>query len=198
MEHTEHDHHQFNPAHAQRLNDPSRLRTQLGEDDLLRLLDLHGDEDVADLGSGTGFYTDIVAAHTTGLVYAVEVSPAMHEAYGQRGLPPNVRLIEADLRALPLAPESIDVAYSISVLHEAGGDLGMAGLLPALRPPGRVVVVDWRQEPASWDSGPPASIRVSDDAVRRMFEPHFENVTLEYLGDFMFALVARGRRTQDT
>lgn len=196
MDHAEHAHHRFNPDRAQRLNDPSRLRTQIGEKDLLRLLDLHGDENVADLGSGTGFYTDIVAAHTTGLVYAVEVSPAMHEAYTHRGLPLNVRQIEADLQDLALPPGSIDVAYSISVLHEADGDLGMAGLLPALRPPGRVVIVDWRREPASWESGPPAAIRVSDEAVQRLFEPHFESVTLEHLGDFMFALVARGRRTQ--
>ena len=82
------DDHRFHPAHAERLSDPRRLETHLSEEDLVRLLDLRGDEDVADLGSGTGFYTDIVARHTSGTVYAVEVSPEMTEAYRKRGVPP--------------------------------------------------------------------------------------------------------------
>ena len=76
----------FNHAHfpadrARRLNDPERLKRHLSEADLLRLLALTGNEDVADLGSGTGFYTDIVARHTTGTVYAVDLAPQMHDAH---------------------------------------------------------------------------------------------------------------------
>jgi predicted methyltransferase len=62
----------FNPDKARRLNDAGRLETQVGKETLVRLLGLDGDEDVADLGSGTGFYTDIVAGLTSGFVYAVE------------------------------------------------------------------------------------------------------------------------------
>ncbi len=189
-----HDDHRFHPMHAERLSDPRRLDNQLSEEDLVRLLDLRGDEDVADLGSGTGFYTDIVARHTSGAVYAVEISPEMTEAYRKRGVPANVRLVEADVRELPLTPGSIDAAYSIVALHEMAGDMEMGRLLDSLRAPGRVVVVDWRMEPASWESGPPAERRVSNQSALAIFEPYFETVTIEDLGSFMFALVARGRR----
>jgi SAM-dependent methyltransferase len=192
------DDHRFHPARAERLSDPRRLETHLSEEDLVRLLDLHGDEDVADLGSGTGFYTDIVARHTSGTVYAVEVSPEMSEAYRKRGVPPNVRLVEADIRELPLAPGSIDTAYSIVTLHETAGDMGMDHLLESLRTPGTVVVVDFRIEPDSWESGPPAASRVSDESALAVFEPYFEEVTIENLGSFMFALVARGKRATAT
>jgi len=187
--------HRFDPARAPRLNDPRRLSEQVSEDDLARLLSLKGAEDVADLGSGTGFYTDIVARLTSGTVYAVEVSARMIEAYRARGVPINVRLVQADLRQPLLEPSSVDVVYSVVTLHETGGDMGMMSLLQSLRTPGRVVAIDWRAEPASWDSGPPASIRISDEAAADIFRPYFQSVSVEHLGDFLFALVAHTKRS---
>ena len=190
-----HDDHRFHPAHAERLNDPRRLEEHLSEDDLVRLLDLRGDEDVADLGSGTGFYTDIVARHTSGTVYAVEVSPEMNEAYRKRGVPPNVRLVEADVREL--AP--------VTRQHRRG-------LLHRRRSTRRRAIWAWTASwtvcalPAGWwwstgawnrrhgkaDHRPHR--RVSNESALAVFEPYFETVTIEDLGSFMFALVARGRR----
>ena len=109
-----------------------------------------------------------------------------------------MRLVEADIRALPLAPGSIDMAYSIVTLHETAGDMGMDHLLESLRTPGTVVVVDFRLEPDSWESGPPAARRVSDESALAIFEPYFEEVKIEDLGSFMFALVARGKRATAT
>lgn len=189
----------FNHAHfpadrARRLNDPERLKRHLSEADLLRLLALTGNEDVADLGSGTGFYTDIVARHTTGTVYAVDLAPQMHDAYRQKGVPTNVRLVEADVRTVPLPAESIDVAYSIATLHETEGDLGLEHLLPALRSPGRVVIVDFRVEATTLEGGPPVSHRIGNETATAIFRPHFEQVTIEDVGEIMFGLVASGKR----
>ena len=97
-----HDHHHISPDHAQRLLDPSRLETQLGEDDLVRLLALRGDEDVIELGSGPGFYTDRIAALTTGTVYALDIQPEMLDFYRSRGVPDNVRLVLGDVTRLDL------------------------------------------------------------------------------------------------
>ncbi len=188
------DHAHFPVDRARRLNDPGRLERHVSEQDLLRLLALRGDEDVADLGSGTGFYTDIVARRTTGTVYAVDLAPQMHDAYRQKGVPANVRLMEADIRAVPLPAESIDVAYSIATLHEIKGDLGLEHLLPALRSPGRVVIVDFRVEAATFEGGPPVSHRISNEKAAAIFLPYFEHVTVEDVGEMMFALVASGTR----
>jgi SAM-dependent methyltransferase len=193
-----HDHGLFNPEHLRRLNDANRLLTQVGEQDLVRLLALRGDEDVADLGSGTGFYTDIVAGLTSGAVYAVELQPQMAAAYREKGLPANVRLVETDLRSIPLPKDSIDVAYSVAVHHEIEGDLGLENLLPLLRAPGRVVIFDWRSDPDSWESGPPAALRFDKAAVAESLRPYFRDIRAENVGRSMFAVVATDKLGEDT
>ncbi len=189
------DHARFPGHRASRLNDVRRLQTQVSEGDLARLLDLRGDEDVADLGSGTGFYTDRVASLTTGTVYAVEIQPEMSDAYRERGIPANARLVAGDITALSLAPASVDVAITIATWHEAEGRLDLPGLVRILRPQGRLVVIDWRRNPESWESGPPADIRSTHEEVADSLAPYFDLISAEDLGRFMFAVVAR-RRSQ--
>jgi SAM-dependent methyltransferase len=185
-----HEHARISPDRASRLTDPRRLETQLGEKDLVRLLALRGDEDVADLGSGAGFYTDRIAALTAGLVYGVDVQPEMHEFYRSRGIPANVRLIEADLAHLGLPHASVDVACSVSTWHETGGAVDLTGLARALRPGGRLVIVDWRKEPDPSDGGPPLDIRFSKEEVAESLAPYFRAISAEDLGRSMFAVVA--------
>ena len=180
----------ISPSGAHKLDDPRRLETQLSERDLARLLALRGKEDIVDLGSGTGFYTDRMAALTTGTVYAVELQPEMNERYRARGVPANVRLIRGDITALPLEPASADVACSIATWHEVDGRLDLPGLIRILRPRGRIVVIDWRKEPESWESGPPAHVRFSKEEVVDSLAPRFTAIHSEDLGRFMFAVVA--------
>lgn len=108
----------FHPGGAKRLDDAERL-TFLSEETLVSLLALSGSEDIVDVGSGTGFYTNRLAAHTTGTVWAVEVQPEMMERHISRGVPYNVRLVLADARLLPLPQASVDRAVSIYTYHEA-------------------------------------------------------------------------------
>ncbi len=180
----------FPKQQASRLNDTRRLRDQVSEQDLARLLNLRGQEDVADLGSGTGFYTDRIAALTTGTVYALEIQPELGVAYRERGVPANVRLVLGDMTALSLPPASIDVACTIATWHEVGGRFDVSGLLEVLRPQGRLIVIDWRRDPDSWGSGPPASLRSTKEEVAATLAPHFAEVSAENLGRFMFAVVA--------
>jgi SAM-dependent methyltransferase len=184
----------FNPDRAHRLNDVRRLESQVSEVDLARLLDLRGHEDLLDLGSGTGFYTDLMAALTTGTVYAVELQPEMNEHYRRRGIPANVRLIVGDLTDLAdpsLESASVDVAGSIATWHEIGGRLDLPRLVEILRPDGRLVVIDWRKDPESWESGPPQGIRFTKEEVAASLAPYLPIVQTENLGRFMFAVVAR-------
>ena len=185
-----HEHDRISPDRAQRLMDPRRLDTQLSEPDLVRLLGLRGDEDVVDLGSGAGFYTDRIAALTTGIVYALDIQPEMHEFYRSRGLPANVRLVTGDVTGLEFPAASLDVACSISTWHESGGVIDLAGLAHALGPRGRLVIVDWRKEPDSAENGPPLDIRSSKEEVVVALAPYFRAVSAEDLGRFMFAVVA--------
>jgi SAM-dependent methyltransferase len=185
-----HDHAPLSPDRARRLADPRRLETQLSEQDLARLLALRGDEDVVDLGSGAGFYTDRIAGLTTGIVYALDIQPEMHEVYRSRGVPANVRLVVGDVTRLEFAAASLDLACSVSTWHETGGVIDLAGLARALRPAGRLVIVDWRKEPDSAEGGPPLDIRSGKEEVAGSLAPYFRAVSAEDLGRFMFAVVA--------
>ena len=205
-----HDGH-IRPDRADRLDDVRRLQTQVSEHDLARLLALRGDEDVLDLGSGTGFYTDRMAALTTGTVYAVDLQPEMNDHYRRRGVPANVHLVMGDVAALPiepadahpgealppaaagaaLRPASVDVACSIATWHEIDSGLDLSGLVQILRPGGRLVVIDWRRDPESAESGPPLDVRSTKEEVARALAPYFVVTATEDLGRFMFAVVAR-------
>ena len=180
----------ISPGHAQRLLDPSRLETQVGEDDLARLLALRGDEDVIELGSGPGFYTDRISVLTTGTVYALDIQPEMLEFYRSRGVPDNVRLVVGDVTRLELPAASLDVACSISSWHESGGVIDLAGLARALRPAGRLVIADWRKDAESLENGPPTEIRSNKEDVAASLAPHFLPLSADNLGRFMFAVVA--------
>jgi SAM-dependent methyltransferase len=187
---TMHQHSHFPPHRAQRLTDPGRLETQLSEQDLARLLALHGEEDVADLGSGVGFYTDRIAALTTGIVYALDVQPEMHEFYRSRGVPANVRLVHGDVTHLEFPAASLDVACSVAVWHETAGVMDLVGLARALRPGGRLVIVDWRKDADSPEGGPPPEILFGKEEVVDSLIPYFRAVSAEDLGQSMFAVVA--------
>ncbi len=184
----------------ERLNDVARLRTQVSESDLARLLALRGMEDILDLGSGTGFYTDRISTLTTGLVYAVEASPEMNDHYRARGLPANVRLVPGDIAALPvrtgpgggaLEPASADIACTIATWHEIDGRLDLPGLARVLRPQGRLIVIDWRRDLESREGGPPLEIRVTADEVAAALASHFTLTAAEKVGPYMFAVTGR-------
>jgi ubiquinone/menaquinone biosynthesis C-methylase UbiE len=148
--------HTYDPDQADRLEDESRYRWCSAEE-LLTLVAPHEGAAVADLGSGTGFYTDVVASRA-GTVYAVDVQPAMHDLYEEKGVPGNVRLVTAEVADLPFEDGSLDAAFSTMTYHEFSGADAMAELARVLRPGGRLVTVDWTRTGEGVE-GPPLSER---------------------------------------
>jgi SAM-dependent methyltransferase len=179
----------FSPGRAAILDDDARLE-ELSLEALDRLLDLHGDEDLADLGSGTGFYAERLASRTTGAVFAVEFQQAMQDLHRDKGHAPNVHLVLADLDDLPLEPRSLDRALSVSAFHEAHGARGLERLAVALRPGGRFVVVDWRHDPEAADIGPGLHHRMTRLQIEETLAPWFRVIASEDVGRHFVAVVA--------
>lgn len=175
----------FPHQRAHKLNDEERLEL-LSEETLVELLQLGGTEDIADLGSGTGFYTNRLAARTTGTVYAVELQPEMQERHAARGAPGNVRLVLADARELPLGDGAVDAMLSIYTFHEMPEVEGIRRAAAALRPGGRLLIVDWRRAEDAAEHGPPLKARYTKEEVTELLKPYFSSVESGDLDRFLY------------
>ena len=112
---------------------------------------LRSGQAVADIGAGTGLFEEpfAKAVGPTGVVYAVDISQAfvdhIRERAAQAGLS-QVQPVLCDDRSTGLPPGSVDVAFVCDTYHhfEHPGDT-LASLREALRPSGRLVVVDFER-----------------------------------------------------
>ncbi|MFB6311288.1 MAG: class I SAM-dependent methyltransferase [Salinirussus sp.] len=148
--------HTYDVDRADRLEEESRYEWCSAEE-LRSVLAPSAGEVVADLGSGTGFYTDVIAPWA-GTVYAIDVQTEMHSIYGHKGVPDNVRRLTAEVADLPLATNSLDAAYSTMTYHEYATEEAHSELARVLRPGGRLVTVDWSRHGDRPD-GPPLDQR---------------------------------------
>ncbi|MFB6173288.1 MAG: class I SAM-dependent methyltransferase [Halobacteriales archaeon] len=148
--------HTFDAANADVLDDVSRYRF-LSRDELLGALDPAPEGAVADLGSGTGFYTAGIAPHA-GTVYAVDVQSAMHARFRENGVPGNVSLVTAAAGALPFRDGCLDAAVSTMTFHEVATPDAMAEIARVLAPRGRLVTADWSAA-GEGAAGPPLAER---------------------------------------
>jgi ubiquinone/menaquinone biosynthesis C-methylase UbiE len=159
--------HTFDPAMADRLEDASRYR-YCSREELIALLDPGSGDLIADVGSGTGFYTRDVAPHA-GRVLGLDVQPVMHDLFVENGVPGNVSLMSADADALPLARSSLDGAFATMTFHEIATEAALAGLARVLAPGGRFATVDWSAE-GEGEAGPPVSDRKSAESAAAVLE----------------------------
>lgn len=159
--------HTYPVARADELEEAAERYRYVSAEELVGDLSPGPTAVVADLGSGTGFYTDDVAPHV-GHVHAVDVQPGMHARYREKGVPPNVSLVVAAADVLPFADDGLDAAFTTMSYHEFGGSAGAAELARAIRAGGRLVVFDWRAG-GTGTVGPPVDERFAvEEAVEHL------------------------------
>ena len=119
---------------------------------LLEWLAIKPGEMVCDFGCGNGYHTLPIAkaVSTEGKVFAVDLQPQMLTLLKKRvdryGLT-NVAYIEATIDDPMLAPASCDLILLVDVYHELSHPVTvMKRLRSALRPNGRIVLVEFRAE----------------------------------------------------
>ena len=114
-------------------------------------LPLNPTDQVADLGTGTGYFAFRIASLIPeGKVYAVDIQPEMLNVVNNLKKQNQVGNVEAVLGTETdsnLPPESIDLALMVDAYHEfAYPQEIMKSLYNALKPGGKVVLVEYRQE----------------------------------------------------
>jgi ubiquinone/menaquinone biosynthesis C-methylase UbiE len=159
--------HTFDVGRAEALEDDGRYR-YVSVDELLALFAPEEGDTVADLGSGTGFYTDDVAPYV-GTVHAVDVQAEMHEFYREKGAPANVEFVTAEVADLPFADDALDGAFSTMTFHEFATEASMAEVARVLAPGARFGVADWSAN-GRGEAGPPREERYDLATAAEMAE----------------------------
>ena len=119
---------------------------------LLEALKLKSGDVVADLGAGTGYYSWRMAnlVGDKGLVYAVDIQQEMLDLLAKRMEQrkiTNVKGVLGTIKDPKLPARSVDLALMVDVYHEFDHPLEMMqAICQALKPGGRVVVVEFRAE----------------------------------------------------
>jgi SAM-dependent methyltransferase len=132
------------------LERPSREREER-PDLLLEELHLQPGMTVADIGAGSGYLSRRIAPIVRpGRVFAVDVQPqmvALLTELSQKLDYKNLVPIQSGTDDVPLLPATVDLAVMVDVYHELAYPYEvMRGLIRALKPGGRVVLVEYRGE----------------------------------------------------
>lgn len=118
---------------------------------IVNALELKPSDVVADIGAGTGYLSFLMAPTLTqGKVLAVDIQPEMLDIInffkGEKHID-NVEPILATLNSPNLLSESIDLAVMVDAYHEFEYPYEvMSGIAKALKPGGRVALVEYRGE----------------------------------------------------
>jgi SAM-dependent methyltransferase len=135
------------------LERPSREREER-TDLLIDNLPLEEDDVVADVGAGTGYFSFRIAPSVPrGEVLAVDIQPEMlaiiRERAEEEGVD-NVRGIRGSVTDPNLPDGGVDLALIVDAYHEFSHPREMAlALRRALRPGGRLILVEYRAEDPS-------------------------------------------------
>lgn len=157
--------HQHHPPstdeYARVLEDPSRDEWQKPHE-VVMALELKPTEVIADIGTGTGYFACRFARHAA-KVYAVDIDEQLL-AIARAKAPKNLETILAAPDDPRLPEHSIDTAFFCDVLHHIENRTAYyRKLAQALKPGGRIVVIDFFKKPLP--VGPPVSMKLSDDEV---------------------------------
>ena len=150
-------------AYIKLLEDPAREEWQQ-PDQVVYRLDLKPDDEIADIGAGSGYFAVRLAkaVGASGKVYAVDVEQKMLDHIEKRAERENVDNIQTVL-AEPgdphLGSASVDLIFICNTLHhiENRGRYYRL-LLRALRPGGRLVIVDFHKR--KLPVGPPVEMKI--------------------------------------
>lgn len=172
---------QHSPAEHRRPADLKQYLEQLDRserdqyqkpDQVVAALDLKAGMAVADLGAGSGYFTRRFAQAVTeiGKVYAIDVEPEMlayiKESLARLHGPHTVEFILAAPDDPKLPAVSADLIFLCNVYHHLEDRTRyFANVRPALKPGGRVAIVDFYHDERSGDVGFPRQHLVARETV---------------------------------
>lgn len=152
--------HHFDPKQSAKMfDDPARDAWQM-PDRVIATLALKPGDVVADIGSGTGYFSVRLAKSAAApKVYGADIEPEMvrylRDRAAKEGLR-NVIAIQASAVS-PNLPEPVDLVLIVDTYHHIGDrEAYFRNLAKSLKPGGRVAIVDFKPDSPE---GPPPEFR---------------------------------------
>jgi ubiquinone/menaquinone biosynthesis C-methylase UbiE len=169
--------HRDTKAYIAMLEGPARDAYQK-PDEVVRALALKPGETVADIGSGSGYFTLRLAKAVgdTGHVYGVDIDPDLVRYLNRRIRNAGLRNVQTVLSEPddPLLPDrSIDRFLIVDTWHHIDNQERYLALMKKLlKPGGQIVMIDYQKR--ELPVGPPMSMKIArGDLVRQMVENGF-------------------------
>ncbi len=160
------------------LERPERA-TEEQPEQTIAALELKSTDVVADIGAGTGYISELLARQVPqGKVISIDVQPEMIALLNQRIDRQKISNIQPQLgteESAGLSPASIDLAIMVDVYHELSYPQEMmSGIIAALKPGGRVVLVEYRGE------DPKINIKPHHKVTQKQVEKELSAVGLKW------------------
>jgi len=164
--------HSFGGAErwAKVFDDPERDAWQKPHE-VIGALALRPDAVIADIGSGTGYFSVRFANMVPkGRVYGVDTEPDMVKYLAERAKREGLGNLTAAKAAPgdPRLPAKVDLAILVDVYHHVDGrERYFSRLRSSLKPGGRVAIIDFRMDSPD---GPPPAARIAPEKVKAEFK----------------------------
>jgi ubiquinone/menaquinone biosynthesis C-methylase UbiE len=190
--------HRDTKAYIAMLEGPARDAYQK-PDEVIRALGLKPGETVADIGSGSGYFTLRLARAVgeSGHVYGVDIDPDLIRYLNRRIRDTGLRNVHTVLAEPddPLLPDrSVDRFIIVDTWHHIENqDRYLALLKKLLKPGGQIVMIDYQKR--ELPVGPPVSMKIArTDLVRQMLDNGFRLVKEHTFLPYQYFLVFAVRR----
>jgi SAM-dependent methyltransferase len=139
-------------------------------DEVVRALHLTGNEIVADVGAGSGYFTfRFAAALPQGRVVATDIEPEMTRYIHHKAMTEGIRNVEPVLASAddPKVPATADLVFVCDVLHHVQNrDAWLRRLHDQMKPDARLVLVEFKE--GDLPEGPPAALKIPREEILRL------------------------------
>jgi ubiquinone/menaquinone biosynthesis C-methylase UbiE len=148
--------------------DRSERDVEEAPDDALDIIGVKKGTTVADIGAGSGYMTVKLSKRVgaNGVVYATDIQPAMIDLLDKRLKKAKLVNVTTILGAIDdprLPPASIDMALMVDVYHELSQpQVMLRKIQEALKPGGRLVLLEYRKEDPSIPIRPEHKMSVAE------------------------------------
>lgn len=178
--------HQHNSKETQQLErkikflDGVERRKEFPPEEVLQMLAIKKNDNILDLGAGTGYLTIPAAQVVHGLVYALDMDEKMLEIIdckAQDESITNIQLVKGSIDNIPLPDDSIDIVLASLVLHEIKPlSTTLQQIKRVLKDGGQFMCLEYEKDESAIE-GPPMQIRVPSSVMEQELENAGLNIT---------------------